>query len=484
MKKFLLTLAVALTALFATAQTTSYTDNLVVTIDGESTDPQETTIYVENNADGTFNLSLNQFVLGEEIPVGNIVVENITATGNKVKTFAVSQNITIAAGDENVDDWLGPMLGEVPVELSGKMTDEKLYCTIDIDMSELLGQIIKVTFGSDFNEEEGEEEGKEVVSTRTYNHSAAHLLQNALRRVLGNHVEQAGSYVSDTVCRFDFTHFAALTPAEIAEVEGLVNLEIMNAEEGSMQEMPIAEAKALGAMALFGEKYGSTVRVVRMGSSSIELCGGTHVDNTGKIGLFKIVSESSVAAGVRRIEAVTGSGVLSLIGAKDKLIASAAAELKVQNPADLAKRAAALQGEISSMKKEIESLNSKLAASKLDGIVGAAVAVGGVKLAAVKLDGMQINVARSLADEIKAKYADMVAVIAVVEGGKLNFIAVAGKDAVQQGAHAGKLVAEVAKMTGGKGGGRPDNAMAGGADLSKVDAALGIAEATLSGMLK
>ena len=316
------------------------------------------------------------------------------------------------------------------------------------------------------------------------NHSAAHLLQNALRRVLGNHVEQAGSYVSDTVCRFDFTHFAALTPAEIAEVEGLVNLEIMNAEEGSMQEMPIAEAKALGAMALFGEKYGSTVRVVRMGSSSIELCGGTHVDNTGKIGLFKIVSESSVAAGVRRIEAVTGSGVLSLIGAKDKLIASAAAELKVQNPADLAKRAAALQGEISSMKKEIESLNSKLAASKLDGIVGAAVAVGGVKLAAVKLDGMQINVARSLADEIKAKYADMVAVIAVVEGGKLNFIAVAGKDAVQQGAHAGKLVAEVAKMTGGKGGGRPDNAMAGGADLSKVDAALGIAEATLSGMLK
>ena len=168
MKKFLLTLAVALTALFATAQTTSYTDNLVVTIDGESTDPQETTIYVENNADGTFNLSLNQFVLGEEIPVGNIVVENITATGNKVKTFAVSQNITIAAGDENVDDWLGPMLGEVPVELSGKMTDEKLYCTIDIDMSELLGQIIKVTFGSDFNEEEGEEDGKEVVSTRTY----------------------------------------------------------------------------------------------------------------------------------------------------------------------------------------------------------------------------------------------------------------------------------------------------------------------------
>ena len=316
------------------------------------------------------------------------------------------------------------------------------------------------------------------------NHSAAHLLQNALRRVLGNHVEQAGSYVSDSVCRFDFTHFAALTPEEIAEVEGLVNLEIMSAAEGSMQEMPIAEAKALGAMALFGEKYGNTVRVVRMGSSSIELCGGTHVDNTGKIGLFKIVSESSVAAGVRRIEAVTGSGVLSLIGAKDKLIASAAAELKVQNPADLAKRAAALQGEISAMKKEIESLNGKLAASKLDGIVGGAVTVGDLKLAAVKLDGTQIPVARSLADEIKAKFTDMVAVLAVTDGGKLSFITVAGKDAVSKGAHAGKLVAQVAAVTGGKGGGRPDSAMAGGADLSKTDAALEAAKDILASMLK
>ena len=163
MKKFLLTLAVALTALLATAQTTSYTDNLVVTIDGESTDPQETTIYVENNADGTFSLSLNKFILGEEIPVGNIVVENITATGDDVKSFAVSQNITIEAGDENVDDWLGPMLGEVPVELSGKMTDEKLYCTIDIDMNELLGQIIKVTFGTEF-----ETEVPEIDLNKTY----------------------------------------------------------------------------------------------------------------------------------------------------------------------------------------------------------------------------------------------------------------------------------------------------------------------------
>ena len=316
------------------------------------------------------------------------------------------------------------------------------------------------------------------------NHSAAHLLQNALRRVLGNHVEQAGSYVSDSVCRFDFTHFASLTPEEIAKVENIVNREIMNAAEGSMQEMPIAEAKALGAMALFGEKYGNTVRVVRMGSSSIELCGGTHVDNTGKIGLFKIVSESSVAAGVRRIEAVTGSGVLDLISSKDKLIASTAAELKVQNPADLAKRAAVLQGEISSMKKEIESLNGKLAASKLDGIVGGAVTVGDLKLAAVTLDGTQIPVARSLADEIKAKFTDMVAVLAVTDSGKLNFITVAGKDAVSNGAHAGKLVSQVAAVTGGKGGGRPDSAMAGGADLSKTTAALDAAKDILASMLK
>ena len=316
------------------------------------------------------------------------------------------------------------------------------------------------------------------------NHSACHLLQSALRRVLGNHVEQSGSYVSDTVCRFDFTHFSAMTTEEIAEVENIVNFEVLAGQVGSMTEMPIDEAKKLGAMALFGEKYGKIVRVVRMGESSVEFCGGTHVDNTAKIGLFKILSESSVAAGVRRIEATTGEGVLRLLAEKNALIADTAKEMKVQKPADLAKRAAQMQSEISAMKKEIESLNSKIAASKLDSIMAEAVSVGSVRLVAADMGNMQVDAARSLADEIKARYDDVVAVLAIAPEGKLNFLAVAGKNAVAAGAHAGKLVGSVAAVTGGKGGGRPDNAMAGGRDTEKIAEALASANATLAGMLK
>ncbi len=316
------------------------------------------------------------------------------------------------------------------------------------------------------------------------NHSACHLLQSALRRVLGNHVEQSGSYVSDTVCRFDFTHFSGLTAEEIAGVESLVNYEILAGQLGSMTEMPIDEAKKLGAMALFGEKYGKIVRVVRMGEHSIEFCGGTHVDNTAKIGLFKILSESSVAAGVRRIEATTGEGVLRLLAEKNALIAETAKEMKVQKPADLAKRAAQMQSEISAMKKEIESLNSKIAASKLDSIMAGAINVGSVRLVAADMGNMQADAARSLADEIKARYDDVVAVLAIAPEGKLNFLCVAGKDAVAAGAHAGKLVGAVAAVTGGKGGGRPDNAMAGGRDTDKIAEALASCKDILSGMLK
>ena len=316
------------------------------------------------------------------------------------------------------------------------------------------------------------------------NHSACHLLQSALRMVLGNHVEQSGSYVSDTVCRFDFTHFSAMTAEEIERVESLVNYVILDAQAGSMTEMPIDEAKKLGAMALFGEKYGKVVRVVRMGENSIEFCGGTHVDNTAKIGLFKILSESSVAAGVRRIEATTGEGVLRLLAEKNALIAETAKEMKVQKPSDLAKRAAQMQSEISAMKKEIESLNSKIAASKLDSIMADAEMIGSVRLVAADMGNMQADAARSLADEIKARYDDVVAVLAIAPEGKLNFLAVAGKDAVAAGAHAGKLVGSVAAVTGGKGGGRPDNAMAGGRDIDKIAEALASAKNTLSGMLK
>ena len=316
------------------------------------------------------------------------------------------------------------------------------------------------------------------------NHSAAHLLQAALRSVLGTHVEQAGSFVNDKICRFDFTHFAALTSDEIRKIEALVNANILVANEIVTKETDIETARAEGAMALFGEKYGSVVRMVKMGSFSTELCGGTHCNNTGKIGLFKIVSESSVAAGVRRIEAVTGLGVLRLIAEKDELLAEAASELKVQNVSDIVKKAAALQNELHNAKKEIDILNSKLASTKLNGILSSAKQIGAVKLISARLDDMQIDAARALADDIKAKYADTVAVLAVLSDGKLNFIAVAGKDAITAGAHAGKLVGAVASVCGGKGGGRPDNAMAGGKDLDKVDEALLAAETTLLGFLK
>ncbi len=316
------------------------------------------------------------------------------------------------------------------------------------------------------------------------NHSAAHLLQAALRSVLGSHVEQAGSYVDDGVCRFDFTHFAALTAEEIRAVEALVNANILVANDITTMETDIETAKKHGAMALFGEKYGNVVRMVKMGSFSTELCGGTHCNNTGKIGLFKIISETSVAAGVRRIEAVTGTGVLKLIAERDALIAQTATELKVQNPADIAKRAAVLQGELHTAKREIEALNAKVAASKLDAIISGAVEVSGLRLICARLDDMQPDAARTLADEIKANDENAVAVLALTYGGKLNFLCVAGKAAVAKGAHAGKLVGAVAAISGGKGGGRPDNAMAGGKDMDKITDALAVAKAALEGMVK
>ena len=313
------------------------------------------------------------------------------------------------------------------------------------------------------------------------NHSAAHLLHAALRQVLGSHVEQAGSYVDNERVRFDFTHFAALTDEELFKVENLVNTHILLAQAVNTTVTDPETAKKEGAMALFGEKYGDKVRMVKMGEFSTELCGGTHVANTGNIGLFKIISESSVAAGVRRIEGTTGRGVLALLTESEKLAAKTAQELKSANVADNPARAAALQNEIKALKKELEAANAKLSQNALANI--ASVSVGGAELFTAKVDG-NAQAARSMCDEIKAKNTKAVAVIAAVEGGKLQFAACAGKDAVALGAHAGKLVGAVAAVTGGKGGGRPDSAMAGGADIAKVDEALNAAAAILAEQIK
>jgi len=313
------------------------------------------------------------------------------------------------------------------------------------------------------------------------NHSSAHLLQAALRQVLGTHVEQAGSYVDEHRVRFDFTHLAAMTAEEIEAVEAIVNANILMAEAAETVVTTPDEAKKMGAMALFGEKYGSKVRVVKIGSSSTELCGGTHVSNTGNIGLFKIISESGVAAGVRRIEGATGLGVLALLGERDALIRDTAKELKSPNPAGIAKKAESLQAEIKELRRELESANAQIANARAEALLAGIKTVGKFKLLAAKVD-MRAEGARGLSDSVKDKHPDAVSVFAAVSDGKLSFVVSAGAEAVKCGAHAGNILREVAAVCGGKGGGRPDSAMGGGGDLDKVDEALARAEALLAGI--
>ncbi len=304
------------------------------------------------------------------------------------------------------------------------------------------------------------------------NHTAAHLLQAALRSVLGNHVEQAGQLVNEKAVRFDFTHFSALTADELSKVEAVVNNAILDGIEVKNEEMPIDEAKKLGAMALFGEKYGDVVRVVAAGDVSVELCGGTHVNNTAKLGLFHIISESSVAAGVRRIEAVTGLGVMNVIYNNAALMNDTAVALKAQNSNEIAKRATAVINELKETKQALEKAEAKLAGSKLDEILKNVTAIGSVKVASALLNGVAPDELRKMTDTVKAENSDMIIVLGAVNGEKLTFCAACGKDTIANKAHAGNLVREIAKIAGGNGGGKPDSAMAGGKDISKAQEAI------------
>ncbi len=316
------------------------------------------------------------------------------------------------------------------------------------------------------------------------NHTAAHLLQAALRQVLGTHVEQAGQLVNEKAVRFDFTHFSALTAEETQQVETLVNTAILDVIVVDNREMPIDEARALGAMALFGEKYGDIVRVVKAGDFSTELCGGTHVDNTGKIGLFRIISESGIAAGTRRIEAYTGFNVVNLINHYKSLLADTAATLKIGNIEDVATKAAAMVKQMKEDSKKIESLEAKLASGKLNDLMANATDINGVKVATAKFDGTAPDELRKMIDTIKAENDDAVAVLAAVNGEKLTFCAGVGKAALTKGAHAGNIVKAVAQIAGGNGGGKPDSAMAGGKEIAKVDEALAAVNSIVEGQLK
>ena len=303
------------------------------------------------------------------------------------------------------------------------------------------------------------------------NHSAAHLLQAALRQVLGTHVSQAGSYVDAERVRFDFSHFAAMTKEEIAKVEALVNAEIMKASAVDTVVTDMAHASEAGAMALFGEKYGDKVRMVKMGDFSVELCGGTHVANTGAVGLFTILYEGSVAAGVRRIEGTTGYGVTAKLAEQEGLLHGIAHELKAQNVADITRRIEQMQAEMKELKRSLDSANDRLAMAEVNSLLQSAETVGAYKVLTAKLN-TTVDEARRMCDSIKSAHPDMVVVFAVVQGEKLNFVACCGEAAVKAGAHAGNILRTVSAICGGKGGGRPDSAMSGGKDIAKVAEAL------------
>ena len=314
------------------------------------------------------------------------------------------------------------------------------------------------------------------------NHSATHLLQKALKLVLGNHVEQAGSYVDAERLRFDFTHFQAMTPEEIEKVEALVNEQIENGLDVVTEEMSLEDAKKTGAMALFGEKYGDKVRVVSMGDYSIELCGGTHVSNTSTISYFKIISESGISAGVRRIEALTGTGLMKHYADVEKKLHEAAKVAKTE-PNNLVKRIETLNEEIKALSSENEKLKAKMANASAGDVMSQVVEVNGVKLLATKVADVDMNGLRNLGDQLKDKMGGGVVVLVSTTGDKANVIVMADDDAISKGAHAGNMIKEIAKLVGGGGGGRPNMAQAGGKNPAGVDEAVAKAKEILEAQI-
>ncbi len=322
---------------------------------------------------------------------------------------------------------------------------------------------------------------KRALSAR--NHSATHLLQKALRTVLGTHVEQAGSSVNEDRLRFDFTHFSAMTPDEIRKVENIVNEQISNGLDVIAKNMPIEEAKKTGAQALFGEKYGDIVRVVNMSDFSIEFCGGTHVKNTAEIMAFKIISESGVAAGVRRIEALTSDGLMKYYAQVEETLKNAAHLLKA-TPENLADKITHIMAENKALHGEVESLKSRMAQEAAGDMMDQVKEIKGVKLLATQLDGVDMNGLRDLGDQFKAKLGEGVVVLASANDGKVSLMVTVTDEAMKKGAHAGSLVKAIAGCVGGGGGGRPNMAQAGGKNPAGIQDALAKAEEVLETQIK
>ena len=416
----------------------------------------------------------------------NAKITAIIADGNKVDFVSEGENATVVLDSTVFYGEGGGQVGDI-----GKIIADGAEFTVTSTTKTPEGVYLHHGFVS---EGESLTAGAEVtaasdIDTRKSvmrNHTSAHILQATLRRLLGTHVEQAGQLVNADEMRFDFSHFSALSAEELKAVEDGVNNVIFDSLSVTTDEMGIEDAKKQGAMALFSEKYGDRVRVVKVGDYSTELCGGTHVKNTSEIGLFKIVSESSVAAGVRRITAVTGRGVLNYINNNNNLIAETASALKVSNTHDIAKRAAAVAAELKDREKEIAGLKDEINAFKTSGIIAGAIDVDGVKLVVYCAGEETADSLRSMASGVCSEEEPTVAVIAGTnpEKGTATFVCACNKAAIERGAHAGNIVREVAKIAGGNGGGKPDMAMAGGKDLSKVDDALVNANGILKNILK
>ena len=324
---------------------------------------------------------------------------------------------------------------------------------------------------------------KEIRMASARNHTATHLLHEALKQVLGDHVNQAGSLVTPERLRFDVTHFEPISKEELKVIEEKVNEAILNSLDIKWEIMNIKDAKEKGAMALFGEKYGNEVRVVSMGDYSVELCGGTHLNNTSQVGLFKILSEGGVAAGIRRIEAITGKAVYEYLTQKDNMINEVCVALKTKED-NLVQRANHLVEENKSLAKELHETKTKLNLQSVDALLDAKVEVNGVNLLCAKFENIDMNTLKETADTLRDKVGSGVVVLSNVAEGKVNFVVTATQDAIEKGIHSGNIVREVAKIANGKGGGRPNMAQAGATDVSKVDEALSYASEVIKSQVK
>ncbi|WP_346910399.1 alanine--tRNA ligase [Faecalicatena orotica] len=389
---------------------------------------------------------------------GTVIVKETPFYATSGGQEADKGTIRTAEGEFKVEDTiklLGGKIGHVGHVVKGMIkTGDKAELTVDAE--------------------------KRALSAR--NHSATHLLQKALRTVLGTHVEQAGSSVNEDRLRFDFTHFSALTEEELKKVEAIVNENITKALPVEIKNMPIEEARKTGAQALFGEKYGDIVRVVNMGGFSIEFCGGTHVKNTSEIMALKIISETGVAAGVRRIEALTSAGLLKYYDALEKKLNEASKVLKVL-PENLTEKITHMMNENKALHSEVESLKSKLAQDAMGDVMDQVQDVKGIKLLATEVDGVDMNGLRDLGDQLKEKIGEGVVVLASGNDGKVSLMVTATEGAMKQGAHAGNLVKAIAGLVGGGGGGRPNMAQAGGKNPAGIKDALVKAKETLEGQL-